>query len=44
MKGLMQRPVVFDGRNVFDPDEMRDLGFAYYAIGRPGADGAAGTR
>jgi UDPglucose 6-dehydrogenase len=44
MKGLMQSPVVFDGRNVFDPDEMRELGFAYYAIGRPGADGAAGTR
>jgi UDPglucose 6-dehydrogenase len=35
MKALMRQPVVFDGRNVFDPDEMRELGFEYYAIGRP---------
>ena len=31
----MQTPIVFDGRNLFDPATMRDLGFQYYAIGRP---------
>lgn len=35
VKALMRQPVVFDGRNVFDPDEMRALGFRYHAIGRP---------
>ncbi len=35
MKALMRTPAVFDGRNVFDPAELRELGFAYYAIGRP---------
>ena len=31
----MHTPIVFDGRNLFDPVTMRDLGFQYYAIGRP---------
>src|SRR5262249_524954 len=31
----MHTPIVFDGRNLFDPTKMRDLGFQYYAIGRP---------
>ena len=31
----MHTPIVFDGRNLFDPDTMRDLGFQYYRIGRP---------
>jgi UDPglucose 6-dehydrogenase len=35
MKALMRTAVVFDGRNVFDPAEMREMGFAYYCIGRP---------
>jgi len=34
MKELMAEPVVFDGRNIYDPDGMKDLGFAYYGIGR----------
>jgi UDPglucose 6-dehydrogenase len=34
VKALMRHPVVFDGRNVFDPGEMRELGFEYYGIGR----------
>ncbi|MBI3181700.1 MAG: UDP-glucose/GDP-mannose dehydrogenase family protein [Myxococcales bacterium] len=34
MKSLMKSPVVFDGRNVFDPARMREKGFTYYAIGR----------
>ncbi|HZZ83489.1 MAG TPA: UDP-glucose/GDP-mannose dehydrogenase family protein [Anaeromyxobacteraceae bacterium] len=31
----MRQPVVFDGRNIFDPVVMRELGFTYYGIGRP---------
>jgi UDPglucose 6-dehydrogenase len=31
----MHTPIVFDGRNLFDPVTMRDLGFQYYGIGRP---------
>jgi len=36
----MHTPIVFDGRNLFDPATMRDLGFQYYAIGRPLAKAA----
>jgi hypothetical protein len=31
----MAEPALFDGRNVWDPDEVGALGFQYYAIGRP---------
>ena len=34
MKGLMKAPVIFDGRNVYDPARMRELGFTYHGIGR----------
>jgi UDPglucose 6-dehydrogenase len=34
MKASLAQPVVFDGRNVYDPARMRDLGFTYYGIGR----------
>jgi UDPglucose 6-dehydrogenase len=34
VRGLMRRPVVFDGRNIWEPDRMRRLGFEYYSIGR----------
>jgi UDPglucose 6-dehydrogenase len=34
MKRLMKHPVVFDGRNIFDPKEMRARGFTYYGIGK----------
>lgn len=34
IKSLMRTPVIFDGRNVFHPVKMKDLGFAYYGIGR----------
>jgi UDPglucose 6-dehydrogenase len=30
----MHTPILFDGRNLFDPNMMRDLGFQYYPIGR----------
>lgn len=35
MKNLLKEPVIFDGRNLYDPKAMRELGFAYYPIGRP---------
>lgn len=31
---LMRSPIVFDGRNIYDPAEMRKNGFEYYSIGR----------
>jgi UDPglucose 6-dehydrogenase len=31
---LLRRPVVFDGRNVWEPERMRRLGFEYHSIGR----------
>ncbi len=34
MKNLMRQPVIFDGRNIYDPGKIRDRGFFYYAIGR----------
>ncbi len=30
----MHTPLVFDGRNLFDPATMREIGFTYYAVGR----------
>jgi UDPglucose 6-dehydrogenase len=35
MKRLMKQPVIFDGRNIFDPQQIRALGFTYASIGRP---------
>jgi len=35
MKKLLNAPVVFDGRNIFDPKQIRSLGFTYSSIGRP---------
>ncbi len=30
----LKQPAIFDGRNLYDPDYLREQGFAYYAIGR----------
>jgi UDPglucose 6-dehydrogenase len=32
--GLMRRPVIIDGRNIYDPAAVRALGFVYYGVGR----------
>ncbi|GMV39221.1 MAG: UDP-glucose 6-dehydrogenase [Myxococcales bacterium] len=37
IRGLLREPVVFDGRNIYSPRKMRELGFEYYCIGRPTA-------
>jgi UDPglucose 6-dehydrogenase len=34
MRTLMRTPVIFDGRNLFAPDQMTQHGFTYYSIGR----------
>jgi UDPglucose 6-dehydrogenase len=34
MKKLLKNPVIFDGRNQYDPDEMKGRGFVYICIGR----------
>ena len=30
----MHTPIVFDGRNFFDPETMKQIGFQYYGVGR----------
>jgi len=34
MRRLLRQPVIFDGRNLYDPQALTGLGFSYYAIGR----------
>ena len=34
MKSLLRRPIIFDGRNLYEPDVMREHGFSYFPIGR----------
>ena len=31
----LKAPVIFDGRNLFEPTKMHRLGFVYHSIGRP---------
>jgi UDPglucose 6-dehydrogenase len=35
MRKLMRSPVIFDGRNIYNPDSMRSQGFQYFSVGRP---------
>ncbi len=34
IKSALKTPAIFDGRNLYEPDSMRELGFEYYPIGR----------
>ena len=34
IKNSMKRPLIYDFRNIFDPDMMTELGFEYFSIGR----------
>jgi UDPglucose 6-dehydrogenase len=34
IRSLMRHPAIFDGRNIYDPEVLRDLGFHYEGIGR----------
>ena len=49
IRELMKKPVVVDGRNIYDPAKMYELGFRYRAVGRSyapesnGSNGVNGT-
>lgn len=34
IRDALRSPVIFDGRNLYDPDRMHQLGFKYFATGR----------
>jgi UDPglucose 6-dehydrogenase len=34
VRGLLRQPVLFDGRNIYEPAEMAELGFIYRGVGR----------
>jgi UDPglucose 6-dehydrogenase len=34
LRGLMRRPLIFDGRNIYEPERVRRLGFEYHSVGR----------
>jgi len=35
LKSALKTPVIFDGRNLYEPEAMAEMGIDYYAIGRP---------
>jgi UDPglucose 6-dehydrogenase len=42
MKAALKSPAIFDGRNLYEPDAMRDAGFAYFGIGRNSSQASVG--
>jgi UDPglucose 6-dehydrogenase len=34
IKARLKNPVIFDGRNLFEPADLKTLGFEYFGIGR----------
>ncbi|SDK00190.1 UDP-glucose dehydrogenase family protein [Microbulbifer yueqingensis] len=40
LKQALREPVVFDGRNQYEPEDMRAAGFHYYCVGRPDTAGS----
>lgn len=39
IKKSMKKPVIFDGRNLYSNEQMKELGFSYYSIGRKNIKG-----
>lgn len=37
MSGLLKNKLIFDGRNLYEPDQLKELGYRYYSIGRTAA-------
>ena len=44
VKDALRRPVVIDGRNLYDPEKMREHGIRYYSIGRNSVEHPAPER
>ncbi|CAB3757667.1 UDP-glucose 6-dehydrogenase [Burkholderia sp. MSh2] len=44
LKAELKAPVIFDGRNLYEPDAMAELGIDYHAIGRPYVDPQSSSR
>ena len=42
LEKLMNEKTIFDGRNVYDPEEMAEYGFNYYSIGREAVHSTVG--
>jgi len=38
IRKALVRPLIIDGRNLFNPEKMRELGFEYISVGRPSID------
>lgn len=39
LRGKLRQPVIFDGRNLYNPKKLSEAGFSYYYIGKPGTPG-----
>lgn len=40
IKAELSKPVIFDGRNIYQPDDMKAHGFVYYSVGRAKVEAA----
>jgi UDPglucose 6-dehydrogenase len=34
IKSLLKSPIIYDGRNIYEPQRMKEMGFTYKAVGR----------